>query len=319
MKYLKISTAAIAFALIVFFGCTRSTLTTDQNGTSLSNTTGASTTSTSFTSTLGMLTALCNGSSPTSIDVLVCGAATGAPAGFVLQWMLKSDYDTYGWPAGATGPASFCQAVFAVLPGCTTHLIPPSGCVSVNIGANPYNTCGVSSTCSGPLVCNTAYVFRTYALADPASGADKSVFSNTIICSTAPCASAGCTYTMGFWKTHGPTGCASGKNTNAWPVSSLQLGTVSYTNLQLCSIFQTPVAGNGLISLAHQLIAAKLNIANGASGSSINQTISDADALIGGLVVPPAGNGWLAPSATSALITALTNFNEGLTGPGHCD
>jgi len=73
-----------------------------------------------------------------------------------------------------------------------------------------------------------------------------------------------------------------------------------------------------LLSLAHQLIAAKLNIANGSSAVSIQSSIDAADALIGSLVIPPVGSGTLAPSATSALVTALTNYNEGATGPGHC-
>jgi hypothetical protein len=78
------------------------------------------------------------------------------------------------------------------------------------------------------------------------------------------------------------------------------------------------VAGNGLISLAHQLIAAKLNVARGADGSTIASAIAAADALIGSLVVPPAGGGSLAPGTTSALVQTLDNYNSGLTGPGAC-
>ena len=74
-----------------------------------------------------------------------------------------------------------------------------------------------------------------------------------------------------------------------------------------------------MISLAHQLIAAKLNVAKGASSSSIASTIAAADALIGGLVVSPVGSGWLDPSVTSSLTAALANYNEGVTGPGHCE
>src|SRR5688572_26907655 len=62
-----------------------------------------------------------------------------------------------------------------------------------------------------------------------------------------------CVFTQGYWKNHA----------EAWPVSTLVLGTVSYSQAQLLEILRTPVRGNGLISLAHQLIAAKLNVANG--------------------------------------------------------
>lgn len=124
----------------------------------------------------------------------------------------------------------------------------------------------------------------------------------------------GCTFTWGYWKTHD----GSGPQANAWPVASLSLGSVSYNKAELQSILGAPVAGNGLISLAHQLIAAKLNIANGADPTAIAATITAADALIGSKVVPPVGSGYLKPNAVSALVTALDNFNSGVTGPGHC-
>jgi hypothetical protein len=124
---------------------------------------------------------------------------------------------------------------------------------------------------------------------------------------------SGCTYTWGYWKTHD----GSKRNIpNVWPVSSLTLGTRTYTKAELQSILGTPVAGNGLIDLAHQLIAAKLSIANGAGPAP--QAVADADALIGSKVIPPVGSGYIAPADASALVTLLDSFNSGLTGPGHC-
>lgn len=124
----------------------------------------------------------------------------------------------------------------------------------------------------------------------------------------------GCTLTQGFWKNHYP---------EAWPADvlagGLTLGSVTYTAAQLVDILGQPVQGNGLVSLSHQLIATKLNIASGADPSSIQADVDAADALIGGLVVPPVGSGSLSPSSTSALNDSLTDFNEGTTGPGHCD
>jgi hypothetical protein len=102
-------------------------------------------------------------------------------------------------------------------------------------------------------------------------------------------------------------------------VTSLTVGTVTYTDLELQAIFNTPAQGNGLISLAHQLIAAKLNIANGADGSAVAATIAAADALISGSVVPPVGAGSLPSSTTSSLTTTLDSYNNGLIGPGHCE
>jgi cysteine-rich repeat protein len=109
-----------------------------------------------------------------------------------------------------------------------------------------------------------------------------------------------CGFTQGYWKNH-PA---------AWPVDSLELGSASYSKAELLAIFHRPVAGNGLISLAHQLIAAKLNVANGADGSTISDEITAADALIGAREVPPVGNGYLSPSSTSSLVGALDQFNN---------
>jgi len=72
-----------------------------------------------------------------------------------------------------------------------------------------------------------------------------------------------------------------------------------------------PVRGNGLVSLAHHFIATKLNVANGADPSCIQQTIADADAMIGDLVVPPVGDGDLAPRDVEALKETLEEYNEG--------
>ncbi|HVS18675.1 MAG TPA: hypothetical protein VMT18_08760 [Planctomycetota bacterium] len=131
----------------------------------------------------------------------------------------------------------------------------------------------------------------------------------------------GCSYTQGYWKTHGPAGCASGNNQNEWPVDNLSLGNTNYTDGELCSIFKASVNGNGLISLAHQLIAAKLNVANGASlPQVVADAIENADKAIGNLVVPPVGGGYLAPSTTSFLVGLLTAYNEGLVaGTVNCD
>jgi hypothetical protein len=117
-----------------------------------------------------------------------------------------------------------------------------------------------------------------------------------------------CTLTQGYWKNH----------PNAWPVSSLELGNVTYTKASALAILGTSVNGNGLIALAHQLIATKLNLASG-STSAVTQAVADADALIGDLVVPPDGTGYLASATTSALTHALDDYNTGKTGPGHCE
>jgi len=102
-------------------------------------------------------------------------------------------------------------------------------------------------------------------------------------------------------------------------VTGLTLGTVTYQAAELTVILDNTAQGNGLVILTHRLIAAKLNIANGADPSAVQQAITDADNMIGALVVPPIGNGYLSPAQTGDLNETLTEYNEGTIGPGHCN
>lgn len=83
--------------------------------------------------------------------------------------------------------------------------------------------------------------------------------------------------TQGFWKNH----------QNAWADGgSMTLGTTMYTNAQLETILQTPVKGDASVSLAHQLIAANLNIDSGTDPTPIESTLSDANNLLGSGTIP---------------------------------
>ncbi len=255
----------------------------------------------------------CGSSTGSSINVVVCAGRTGAPAGFSLQWL-----DLAGFVAGGSAwPDSslMCAASFSGNASGSTYDLGANQCMTLQLGDDLFDTAGASSNCTNePLQCGTDYVIRGFAHAT--SALNRSAFTGNLVCSTLPCGGGGCTLTQGYWKTHGPI--PTGNNSNEWPVTSLDLGTVAYTDLELQSIFDTPAQGNGLVSMAHQLIAAKLNVAAGADGSSIAAAIAAADALIGDLVVPPVGSGSLSSAVTSALTGALDSFNQGLTGPGHC-
>jgi hypothetical protein len=105
--------------------------------------------------------------------------------------------------------------------------------------------------------------------------------------------------TQGYWKNHA----------EAWPVDSLALGSVTYTRDQLLQILRTPVRGNGAIALAHQLIAAKLNVRSGAAASAdVLDAIARADALLGSRNL--LAGGFLPTSQTSSLVGTLDGFNN---------
>src|SRR5258708_5881573 len=111
-----------------------------------------------------------------------------------------------------------------------------------------------------------------------------------------------CPLTQGFWKNH----------PDDWPVLSLTLGTVTYTEAQLITILKTPVAGDASLDLAHQLIAAMLNVDNGSNPAPISATITDANGDLGTGTIPDG----IAPSSTLGAdmvddANTLDSYNSG--------
>jgi hypothetical protein len=117
-----------------------------------------------------------------------------------------------------------------------------------------------------------------------------------------------CTFSMGFWKNH----------PDAWPVEAITIGGVTFSTAEGIAILQTPPRGDATYILAHQLIAAKLNIANGADPSVVADTIEAADQW---LVEHPLGSDPPNPTRQQGvrLAETLAGYNEGEIGPGHCD
>ena len=251
-------------------------------------------------------TLTCKDATQASLRIKVCAGGTGTPAGFVLKWIED------GGAIPITSSLSECIAKFYTRS--KGDLLGPNKCKTITIG-EALADAATRTNCAFALKCGTTYRFTGYARATKKKR--QSHLARPVYCSTNPCTPAdSCTLTQGYWKTHGPV--PVGNNENEWPVTSLQLGNITYTDLQALSILNQPVRGNGLVSLARQLIAAKLNVANGADATAISSTIAAADELIGPLVIPPVGSGYLAPSAVSSLVTTLTRYNEGAIGPGHC-
>lgn len=133
----------------------------------------------------------------------------------------------------------------------------------------------------------------------------------------------GCTLTQGYWKTHSEFGPAPYDNT--WAQLPLGASTTFFLSGKTWfNVFWTPPAGgNAYYQLAHQYMAARLNILNGASApASVTNAIASATSLfntytptqIGALK----GNNSLRQQFLS-LAGTLASYNEGAIGPGHCD
>jgi len=194
-----------------------------------------------------------------------------------------------GTTGGATPTPTSSPSATPTASGTVSPTATPSGTTSPT--ATPSATASATGT-------PTATPSATGSPSATATATPSGTPSPTATPSGTP---GGCVRGQGFWKNH----------PEQWPVTELQLGNVTYTQQQLLDILHQPVRGNGLLILAHQLIAAKLNIAAGADPSCIQETIAEADALIGDLVIPPVGDGYLRPRDAAPLAGILGDFNEG--------
>ena len=281
----------------------------------------------------------CASSTQTSVNITVCAPnsgsdSTGLPAGFSLQWMTCADFAANGNQWFLSDDPRLCKSSFSGKATSSRYRLAPGECMTVNVGDFLFDE-GASTNCAGSLQCGTCYVFRAFGHAT--SNLNRSEFTNNLSCSTLDCDDecddgdscefCGCCLIDAIhWPTEGPPGCAV-FTTNNWPVTSLTLGTVTYTDLELCQILNTPTNGNGLIALAQELIAAKLNqvimsnqlrqfgvsLCAGATCEQvamINRWVADADALVGGQVIPPLGSGFLDPTVTDSFANNLHTFNR---------
>ncbi len=134
--------------------------------------------------------------------------------------------------------------------------------------------------------------------------------SNNVACMSVevrPAATA-CPLSQGFWKTH-PA---------AWPVDSLVLGNRTYTKEEMLKLLWIAPGGDASLILAHQLIAAKLNVAAGADPVPIQSALSDADTMLsmGGTLPQAVRTSSALGQRMVAVADALDAFNDGRVSPG---
>lgn len=303
MKHFKLLLIALLCAGILslaFYGCKKDAqspiLTSDAKG-------GVS------IGAYDALTLSCAGNNTqTSIALTVTAGASGAPAGFTIQWMTYDAYVANGsvWPDFDALTGNFCKASFSGVPygakntaqaGINSYNLSTGGSVTVYIGDllndELNQQLGLSTTAcnDGLLTCGTQYVFRAFAHAD--SKKTRSVYTIFLdeCATTSPCGD--CNHQgFGYWKQHPEL------------ITALTLGDHDYTADEIFSILNQTPNGNGLVVLAHQLIAAKLN------GICADRTIS-ADAIFNGKVVPPVGSSSVTPASVAGMVATLNKHNNG--------
>ncbi|MGW3208703.1 hypothetical protein [Streptomyces sp. NPDC001135] len=133
--------------------------------------------------------------------------------------------------------------------------------------------------------------------------------------------SGGCTRTIGYWSDHAAATTALLPITLGIPGGS---DSIVVTTFAQASKYLPPNfngnASNGINQLYAQLLAAKLNIKNGANPSAVAGTISGADAFL----ATHGANDWSTLTAAQRATvrrraTTPDDYNQGVTGPGHCD
>ncbi len=137
-----------------------------------------------------------------------------------------------------------------------------------------------------------------------------------------PC--GGCTLTQGYWKTHSKYGPAPYDDTWTSVITYGEDTAFFSSGKSWYQVLWTaPKKGDAYFILAHQYIAARLNILNGASPTSeVNSALAFAgENGTNGFfnTYDPAKN--LSKSVRSQAIYyagVLGSFNEGIIGPGHC-
>ena len=119
---------------------------------------------------------------------------------------------------------------------------------------------------------------------------------------------AKCPLGHGYWKNH----------PEAWSVNSLALGSQIYSKAELLVLLNNATKTDASIILARQLIAAKLNLANGSDAAPINATIAHADDIMSsfsGKLPFKVKSSAAAGQAMIADAAVLDNYNSGLLTP----
>ncbi len=131
----------------------------------------------------------------------------------------------------------------------------------------------------------------------------------------------GCTLTQGYWKTHSEYGPAPYDEN--W--ANLADGADTeffHSGMTYYEVLWTAPAGNPYYILAHQYIAAELNILTGAFDDAVSSEMADAKVLLDtytpAQVLGLSKNSAVKKSFTS-LAETLDEYNNGEIGPGHCD
>lgn len=234
-----------------------------------------------------------------TIALGVCAGATGAPAGFSVQWVTCDAFaagpdgtpntrDDNTWPSETQG---LCDGSFSGNANGSIWNLAAGDCATVVIGGLNDSDPGVSFNCNEPLTCDTCYVFRAFAHAN--SNYNRSAFTPNHECTTGSCEDQEfenkdfCTRSQGYFGSGNDSrateaGCFGGDPTGAacttvanTPLLSLGGGTFTYswTTTGICADDQN---GPGVFLLDGGLANMRAAIGGGGASSFFHMSASNA-------------------------------------------
>jgi hypothetical protein len=193
--------------------------------------------------------------------------------------------------------------------------VPTTTTYTVNFGKN--DSADVKLECGLNTYTNTSTLTT--------NDTNTSTTSSWTIDATVACTN-GCTLTQGYWKTHNNRFKGGAPADPTWynNTSTLPLGedTPFFTSGSTWfDIFWMPPSkgNNAYLQLAHQYMAAKLNILKGASAPSIVLSAIDwAEKEFFPGKTPSMSLSKTEANQARYYASILASYNEGLIGPGHC-
>jgi hypothetical protein len=178
----------------------------------------------------------------------------------------------------------------------------------------PFEVCGIYQ------FVNTA----SFATSDQDGEGDDTGTATYTVTIDVPCPT-GCTLTQGYWKTHSEHGPAPYDDT--WAMLENGADTPFFESGQTYYevLWTPPQGGNAYYILAHQYIAAELNMLAGTAVPAEVQTAFDAATLLFETYTPDEVGELKGKAGKDlrdqfiGLAGTLGSYNEGDIGPGHCD
>jgi len=194
---------------------------------------------------------------------------------------------------------------------CANDGLPTSFEVSFEFGGDT----GIPLVCDDNLFNNTASFVTNDTQTTGSDDAPINIYQDCV---------EGCTLTQGYWKTHSLAHNNGKQYDDRW----LNIGAEGentdffYSGESWITVFWTAPKGNAYYNLAHQYMAAKLNMLAGADApQEVMVAINQAEAWLNTPSNTPAAADALKGQEAKKLrdwASIFASFNEGLIGPGHC-